>query len=477
MHADPGRQGLRRRPLGGRDPRVPRHAHRAGRGTARGATARSRRTSTSSRACARASSRTARACCGRRSTWPRATSTCATRCCTGSCTPSHPRTGDAVVHLPDLRLRARPVGRDRGHHALDLHARVRGPPAALRLVPREPAGAVAAAPDRVRAPQPDLHGALEALPAASSSRTAACAAGTTRACPRSRASAGAAFPPEGLRDFAALIGVGKRDGVVDYAMLEHCVRDVLNRQALRRFAVLRPLKLTIENYPEGQVEELDAVNNPEDAERRNAQGPVLARAPDRARGLHGGPAEEVLPARARARGAPALRLLRHLPRGGEGRRGRDRRAALQLRPGDARRRRARRAASEGDAALALGRARRCPPRCGSTSTLRAGRSGRRRRSARRPEPGVRGGAHGRRRRAGRGVASPSARRCSSSGSATSAPTRTRSPGVPSSIARSRSRTPGSRSRPRASRTNRQGGCCAAHGSEALSSGATPTPRE
>jgi glutaminyl-tRNA synthetase len=47
-------------------------------------------------------------------------------------------------------------------------------------------------------------------------------------------------------------------------MLEHCVRDVLNRSALRRFAVLRPLKVVIENYPEGQVEELDAVNNPED---------------------------------------------------------------------------------------------------------------------------------------------------------------------------------------------------------------------
>ena len=73
------------------------------------------------------------------------------------------------------------------------------------------------------------------------------------------------FPAQGVRDFAAMIGVAKRDGVVDYAMLEHCVRDVLNRVAPRRFAVLRPLKLTIENYPEGQLEELDAVNNPEDA--------------------------------------------------------------------------------------------------------------------------------------------------------------------------------------------------------------------
>ncbi len=72
------------------------------------------------------------------------------------------------------------------------------------------------------------------------------------------------FPAEGVRDFAALIGVARNNGVVDVAMLEHCVRDVLNRHALRRFAVLRPLKVVIENYPEGQVEELDAVNNPED---------------------------------------------------------------------------------------------------------------------------------------------------------------------------------------------------------------------
>ncbi len=72
------------------------------------------------------------------------------------------------------------------------------------------------------------------------------------------------YPAEAIRDFAGLIGVAKRDSVVDVAMLEHCVRDVLNRRAARRFAVLRPLKVVIENYPEGKVEELDAVNNPED---------------------------------------------------------------------------------------------------------------------------------------------------------------------------------------------------------------------
>jgi glutaminyl-tRNA synthetase len=73
------------------------------------------------------------------------------------------------------------------------------------------------------------------------------------------------YPAEGIRDFAATIGVARNNGVVDVAMLEHCVRNVLNRSSPRRFAVLRPLKVVIENYPEGQVEELDAVNNPEDA--------------------------------------------------------------------------------------------------------------------------------------------------------------------------------------------------------------------
>ncbi len=73
------------------------------------------------------------------------------------------------------------------------------------------------------------------------------------------------FPAAALRQFAEMIGVGRREGVVEYEMLEHCVRDLLNRTALRRMAVLRPLKVVLTNYPEGQVEEFDAVNNPEDA--------------------------------------------------------------------------------------------------------------------------------------------------------------------------------------------------------------------
>jgi glutaminyl-tRNA synthetase len=72
------------------------------------------------------------------------------------------------------------------------------------------------------------------------------------------------YTPESLRDFADRIGIAKADNLVDVALLEHCIREDLNKRAQRRMAVLRPLKLVIENYPEGQVEEVDAVNNPED---------------------------------------------------------------------------------------------------------------------------------------------------------------------------------------------------------------------
>jgi glutaminyl-tRNA synthetase len=61
-----------------------------------------------------------------------------------------------------------------------------------------------------------------------------------------------------------MIGVAKSDNVIEVGQLEHAVRDVLNRKAARRFAVLAPLKVVIENYPEGQVEEMDVANNPED---------------------------------------------------------------------------------------------------------------------------------------------------------------------------------------------------------------------
>jgi len=72
------------------------------------------------------------------------------------------------------------------------------------------------------------------------------------------------YTPESIRNFAELIGVAKHESTVDMALLEHCLREDLNKRALRVMAVLRPLKVVISNYPETQVEDLDAENNPED---------------------------------------------------------------------------------------------------------------------------------------------------------------------------------------------------------------------
>lgn len=72
------------------------------------------------------------------------------------------------------------------------------------------------------------------------------------------------YTPEAIRSFCERIGVAKRNSLVDIAMLEHEIREDLNKRAPRVMAVLRPLKVVIDNYPEGQVEELEAVNNPED---------------------------------------------------------------------------------------------------------------------------------------------------------------------------------------------------------------------
>ena len=72
------------------------------------------------------------------------------------------------------------------------------------------------------------------------------------------------YTPEAIRNFCEAIGVAKRDAIVDVAQLEHAIRNDLNKRSPRVMAVLRPLRVVVENYPEGQSEELDAVNNPED---------------------------------------------------------------------------------------------------------------------------------------------------------------------------------------------------------------------
>jgi glutaminyl-tRNA synthetase len=72
------------------------------------------------------------------------------------------------------------------------------------------------------------------------------------------------YTPESIRNFCDRIGVAKTDSTIDIALLEHCIREDLNKSAPRVMGVLRPLRVVIDNYPEGQAEELDAVNNPED---------------------------------------------------------------------------------------------------------------------------------------------------------------------------------------------------------------------
>ncbi|MFT5090019.1 MAG: glutaminyl-tRNA synthetase [Candidatus Latescibacterota bacterium] len=80
-------------------------------------------------------------------------------------------------------------------------------------------------------------------------------------------------PPEAIRRFWQEVGVAKRDNNIDISLLEYCMRNQLNKTSLRRMAVLRPLKVVIENYPEGESEMLDAVNNPEDESAGKRQVP------------------------------------------------------------------------------------------------------------------------------------------------------------------------------------------------------------
>ncbi len=81
------------------------------------------------------------------------------------------------------------------------------------------------------------------------------------------------YTPQSIRTFCERIGLAKRNSTVDYAMLEHCIREELNRTAPRVMAVLRPLRVIIDNYPQDQVESLNAINNPEDASAGTRQVP------------------------------------------------------------------------------------------------------------------------------------------------------------------------------------------------------------
>ena len=196
------RHGLRRRPVRRRDPRDPRHADRARARTRRGATGPSTENL----------DLFARMRAGE---FPNGARVLRAKIDMASpninlrdpvlyrivhATP--PADGRRVVHLPDVRLRARPVGRDRGRHPLDLHARVRGPPAALRLADRAPAGAVDARTSTSSRGSTSPTPCSRSGSCCGSSTRATSAAGTTRACRRSAGLRRRGFPAEGIRDFA-----------------------------------------------------------------------------------------------------------------------------------------------------------------------------------------------------------------------------------------------------------------------------------
>ena len=187
---------------------------------------------------------------------------------------AHPRTGDDWCIYPTYRFRPRAVGRHRGRDAFPLHSRVRGSPPTLRLVDRAPAGADGAAAVRVLAPQPQPHRALQAAPYADGGGGPGGRLGRPPdADPAWPAPARRAA--EAIRDFVGPAGhLQTSDNLVEQAMLDHAVRERLNKNAARRFGVLRPLKLTIENYPEGEGEWVDALNNPRGPGYRHPAGPL-----------------------------------------------------------------------------------------------------------------------------------------------------------------------------------------------------------
>ena len=187
-------------------------------------------------------------------------------------------------------------------------------------------------------------------------------------------------PPEAIRDFVRRIGMSKANSVVDLAMFDHAIRDRLNQAAQRRMAVLRPLKLVIENFPEDHVEELEAVNHPADPgagtrtlrfgrEVYIERDDFMENPPNKFFRLAVG--REV-----RLRYA----YPRHLPRGREGRGWQRGGAALHLRSGQPRRQCTGRSKGEGHPALGVGPGR--TPRRGPfvQHALQPTRPGRRRRS-------------------------------------------------------------------------------------------------
>ena len=176
------------------------------------------------------------------------------------------------------------------------------------------------------------------------------------------------YTPEAIRAFCERIGVSKRNSVVDVALLEHAVREDLNARCRRVMGVVRPLRVVLENYPEGQEDALRGALVSRTTRREGGRSLPFGRVlyidrDDFAESA----AEGVVPPDAGGRGAPPLRVHHQLRARGQGRARRGRRAPLHLGPGLAGRQREGRPQGEGHAPLGLGGARGARPRCGSTT--------------------------------------------------------------------------------------------------------------
>jgi glutaminyl-tRNA synthetase len=175
-----------------------------------------------------------------------------------------------VVHLPDVRFHARPVGFDRAHHALHLHAGVRGPPAAVRLVHRELG---------IYHPQQIEFDRLNLTYTLLSKRKLLTLVqnGHVRGWddPRMPTISGIrrrGYTPEAIRELLPRIGVSKTNGMTSWAAGALRARGPEQARAARDGGAAAAA-LVIDNYPEDQVEEMEAVNNPEDAARARAKVP------------------------------------------------------------------------------------------------------------------------------------------------------------------------------------------------------------
>jgi glutaminyl-tRNA synthetase len=139
------------------------------------------------------------------------------------------------------------------------------------------------------------------------------------------------YTPESIRRFCDRIGVAKFYSIIDLTVLENSIREHLNRVAPRVMAVLNPLRVVIENYPEGQVESLPAVNNPEDPDAGTRELPFSARVVHRPGRFSRRSAQEVFSARSGQGGPSAVRVCHQVRGGDQGSRNRgDYRVALQL---------------------------------------------------------------------------------------------------------------------------------------------------